>query len=54
MLRCGAQDIALDDDSAFRKFSEADIESLLESSAQSNTNVHAAQGGSVRASFTAR
>ena len=29
MLRCGAQSIALDDDSAFRKFSEADIEALL-------------------------
>ena len=33
MLRNGAQDIALDDDSAFRKFSEADIDSLLQMSA---------------------
>ena len=32
MLRNGAQDIALDD-SAFRKFSEADIDSLLQMSA---------------------
>ena len=33
MLRCGAQNIAIEgDDEAFRQFSEADIEALLESS----------------------
>jgi hypothetical protein len=37
MLRCGAQDIMLDDDSAFRRFSEADIDSLLQSSVSSVT-----------------
>ena len=37
MLRCGAQDIALDDETAFRKFSEADIDSLLESSSSTST-----------------
>ena len=35
MLRCGAENITLEDDSAFRKFSEADIDSLLESSSTS-------------------
>ena len=44
MLRCGAEHIALDDDSAFRRFSEADIESLLEASP---TSVLAAGAGSV-------
>lgn len=32
MLRCGAQDISLDDDAAFRRFSEADIDTILQSS----------------------
>ena len=39
MLRCGAQDIMLDDDSAFRRFSEADIDSLLQSSVSSVSSV---------------
>ncbi|KAL1504942.1 hypothetical protein AB1Y20_008709 [Prymnesium parvum] len=32
MLRCGAQNIALDDDTAFRNFSGADIDEILQSS----------------------
>ena len=46
MLRCGAQNIALDDDSAFQQFSEADIDSLLESSSSSRTTLQTAAGGS--------
>ena len=45
MLRCGAQDIALDDDSAFRKFSEQDIDSLLESSSSTTTTSAATASG---------
>ena len=44
MLRHGAQSIALDDDSAFRKFSEADIESLLESSSSTSVMAASAEG----------
>ena len=37
MLRCGAENLALDgDDDAFRRFSEADIDSLLESSSSTS------------------
>lgn len=46
MLRCGAQDIALDDETAFRKFSEADIDSLLESSSSTSTMSAGGGGGS--------
>ena len=45
MLRRGAQDIALDDDSAFRKFSEQDIDSLLESSSSTTLGGGGADGG---------
>eukprot|EP00966_Prymnesium_polylepis_P090068 2085964-Prymnesium_polylepis.3 len=44
MLRHGAQSIALEDDSAFRKFSEADIESLLESSSSTSVMTASAEG----------
>ena len=45
MLRCGAQDIMLDDDSAFRRFSEADIDSLLQSSVTTSAATSASAGG---------
>ena len=45
MLRCGAQDIMLDDDSAFRQFSEADIDSLLQSSVTTSAATSASAGG---------
>lgn len=43
MLRCGAVDIFIDDDTAFRKFSEADIDTLLETA--SSSCFHAADAG---------
>ena len=46
MLRCGALDIALDDDTAFNKFSEQDIDSLLESCSTTTTGQATAGEGS--------
>ena len=51
MLRCGAENIALDDDSAFRRFDESDIESLLETSASTSV-LGSAQHGAVPSSFS--
>ena len=54
MLRCGAQEIALDDDSAFRQFSEADIEALLVSASTTSVLTASKEGSTFsKAAFVA-